>query len=152
MSVRNPAYGLPGKTGAAGPAGPKGDTGAVGPQGPTGATGPKGDAGATGATGATGPQGPAGPPSLQFVGNVTVSKTLLIALGSGMTREDFTLSGVTTADQGKLIFAARTPCSAGCEAINIYAKAANTVTLSYNTPALAIGAVILLPISVYRIV
>lgn len=88
---------------------------------------------------------------LQFIGNVTVNKTLLLALGSGMTREDFTLNGVTTADQGKLVFSTITPCAAGCEAINLYAKAANVVTLSYNTPALGIGAVINIPIAVYRI-
>lgn len=166
VGLQGPA-GPKGDTGATGATGPKGDAGSTGPQGikgdtgAVGATGPQGVKGDTGAQGAIGPQGPKGDtgpagtnasPSLQFVGNLTVNKTLILALSSGMTREDFTLSGITTADQGKLVISPRTPCSAGCEAINIYAKAANTVTLSYNTPALAIGAVINMPLAVYRIV
>ncbi len=169
------AKGDPGTPGTPGAKGDKGDTGSPGAQGPKG---DKGDTGAPGSNATATPLGttagradtangavgtsnnaaredhahplPSG--RLQLVGNVTVSKTLLIALSSGMTREDFTLAGITNADQGKLVFATVTPCAAGCEAINIYAKAANTLTVAYNTPALAIGAVINIPLAVYRIV
>lgn len=89
---------------------------------------------------------------LVLVGNVTISKTLLLGLGAGMTREDVTLTGITTADQGKLLFSTITPCQAGCEAINIYAKSANTLTVAYNLPALAVGAVINIPLAIYRVV
>lgn len=142
--------GVKGDTGAAGATGLKGDTGAQGPAGPQGASGPKGDAGAVGATGPTGPQGAAGPSGSQFVGNVTVAETLLVALTAGNKRKVFTLNGVTTSD--KLIYAALAPCTAGCEALNVYPTAANQVTVAYSVPALAIGAVINIPLAVYRIV
>lgn len=170
--------GDPGSTGATGATGATGSTGPAGPTGATGAQGPQGIQGPAGSNATATPLSTTTPAAdtasgtvgtatsaargdhahplptgrLVLVGNVTVSKTLLIALSSGMTREDFNLSGITTADQGKLVLSPITPCSAGCEAINVYAKAANTVTLAYNTPALAIGAVINLPIAVYRIV
>ena len=100
--------------------------------------------------GAIGPAGPAATTgTLQFIGNVTVSQTLLLALGAGMARRALTLAGVKTTD--RLTFAAITPCAAGCEAMNVYATAADQVTVAYNTPALGIGAVISIPIAVYRI-
>lgn len=151
MSVRSPGYGPRGNTGPAGAQGPKGDTGAQGPKGDVGATGPQGPAGPKGDTGATGPAGAAAPTSgrLQLIGNVTISETLLLALGAGMRRKVLALSGVTTAD--RLMYAAITPCQAGCEAVNVYATAANQVTVAYNTPALGIGAVVEIPIAVYRV-
>lgn len=151
------ATGPKGDTGQTGAQGPKGDTGAQGPAGakgdtgPVGATGPKGD---TGATGATGPKGDPGTPApttgrVVFIGNVTISQNVLISLSSGMVRTALTLTGVTTAD--RLMFAAITPCTAGCEAMNVYATAANEVTVSYNRPALGIGAVISIPLAIYRV-
>lgn len=143
------ATGPTGPQGAIGPAGaqgPKGDTGAAGAQGVAGPQGPKGD------TGATGPQGPAGSNtgSLQFIGNVTVSQTLLLALTLGIRRIDMALAGVATTD--KLQFAALSPCAAGCEAINVYPKAAGQVTVAYYTPALAIGTQVNIPLAVYRVI
>lgn len=142
--------GVPGPKGDTGAGGPKGDAGAQGPAGAVGATGPQGAKGDTGATGAQGLQGPAGLPSLQFIGNVTVSETLLLALSLGMRRKALALTGVATTD--KLVFAALTPCAAGCEAVNVYPTAANQVTVAYYTPALAIGAIVNLPIAVYRVI
>lgn len=138
------ATGLKGDTGAVGAQGPKGDKGDKGDTGATGPQGPKGDTGATGATGATGPQGPAGTPApttgrLVYVGDVTISETLVLGLTLGIRRKVLSLSGITTAD--RLTFAAITPCAAGCEAINVYPSAANQVTVAYYTPALTIGAV-----------
>lgn len=56
--------------------------------------------------------------------------------------------GVVPAD--RLIFAPITPCDAGCEAINVY-PGTNQVTVAYSTPALGVGAVVNIPIAVYRI-
>lgn len=86
------------------------------------------------------------------IGNSGISKTIGLALSAGRIREDVTLSGITTADQGKIAWSPITPCSAGCAVINVYVKAANTLTIEYDTPALLIGAQISLPIAVYRIV
>ncbi len=86
---------------------------------------------------------------LSFIGNVTVSQTVAIALTLGMRRIALTLSGVTTSD--KLFFAPITPCAAGCEAVNVYPSNTNEVTVTYYTPALVIGSVINIPIAVYRV-
>lgn len=170
-----------GPTGSIGPKGDRGDTGPQGAQGATGAQGPKGDAGAVGPqgikgdtgstgpagvqgiqglkgdTGATGPKGDKGDPGtpapttgrVVFIGNVTVSQNALISLSAGMVRTALTLSGVVTTD--RLMFVAITPCTAGCEPMNVYATAANEVTVSYNRPALGIGAVINIPLAIYRV-
>lgn len=149
--------GVKGDTGPQGVAGPKGDVGAVGPQGPRGDTGPQGLTGATGPQGPiglTGPQGPTGasaPTSgrLTLVGNVTVSETTLIALSLGTKRMAVTLTGVVKDEP--LMFASRGLATTGCEALNVYANAANQVTVSYFTPALGIGVAYSIPVGIYRI-
>ncbi|MET3710407.1 hypothetical protein ABIC65_001087 [Sphingomonas trueperi] len=77
-----------------------------------------------------------------------MSRTLLLALSSGMQREYVALTGVVPAD--RLMFAAIAACSAGCAPINVYPDT-NRVLFEYNTPALGIGAVVNLQIAVYRV-
>lgn len=90
------------------------------------------------------------PPGLaQFIGNVTVAETTLLALGLGMKRMVVTLNGVVATD--RLTFAPTGLATAGCEAVNVYASAANQVTVSYFTPALGLAASYSIPLAVYRI-
>jgi hypothetical protein len=90
-----------------------------------------------------------------FIGNANINRTLLLALGSGMTREFVTLTNVPTgttpvASGDRLLLVATAPCSAGCEPINVYPDN-NRVLLAYNTPQLGIGAVVNVQTAVYRI-
>lgn len=143
---------LRGATGSAGPqgdAGPVGATGPAGAKGDTGATGPKGD------TGAQGPQGIQGVPGittgrLVFIGNVTVSETLLISLSLGMKRMTVALSGVAVGD--KLVGVPNGIPTTGCEFQNAYPASANNVSIGYFVPALGIGATYTIPVSVYKVV
>lgn len=90
------------------------------------------------------------PPGLaQFIGNVTVAETTLLALGLGMKRMVVTLNGVVATD--RLTFAPTGLATAGCEAVNVYASAANQVTVSYFTPALGLATSYSIPLAVYRI-
>lgn len=86
---------------------------------------------------------------LQLIGNVTVSETTLLSLALGMKRMALTLSGVATTD--RLTFAPTGLATTGCEAVNVYASAANQVTVSYFTPALGLGVAYSIPLAVYRI-
>lgn len=173
--------GAAGPTGATGPQGLKGDTGSAGstgPQGPkgdTGATGPTGPTGPAGSNATATPLATVAPkplastaavgtssnaaredhvhpfPSgrLELIGNVTVAETTLISLALGMKRMALTLTGVSASD--RLTFAPTALATAGCEAVNVYASAANQVTVSYFVPALGIGASYSIPLAVYRI-
>jgi hypothetical protein len=86
---------------------------------------------------------------LQFIGNVVVTDTALVSLALGMKRKDLPLTGVVATD--KLFFTPNGVPTTGCEPVNVYASAANTVTVSYFTPALGIGATFSIPVSVYRV-
>lgn len=156
-----------------GPKGDKGDAGAASTvAGPKGDKGDKGDPGSNAtatplASNAPQPLGasaligsssaaaredhvhplPSG--RLAFLGNVTVSETTLLSLALGMKRMTLSLSGVTTAD--RLVFVPTGVPTAGCEAVNVYASAANQVTVAYFVPALGVGATYSIPIAVYRI-
>jgi len=135
--------GATGATGAQGPAGANGTNGAAGSIGPQG---PQGDTGAVGATGAT---GAAGAPGLTLIGNVTVSETLLISLSLGMKRMTLPLTGVATGT--RLLAVPNGTPSAGCEVVNAYPAATNSVSIGYYVPALGIGATYTIPVSVYRL-
>lgn len=86
---------------------------------------------------------------LTFVGNVTVSETLLISLSLGMKRMALTLSGVASGDR-LLAVPAGAP-SVGCEVVNAYPAGANSVSIGYYVPALGIGATYTIPVAVYKI-
>lgn len=161
--------GATGATGAQGPQGLKGDTGAAGPQG---ATGPQGLAGSNASATPLGTSAPkalglaaAGAaasasredhvhpiPSglMQFIGNLNVTETLLIALAVGMKRKTFALAGVAATDL--LVFAPTGAPTSGCEVVNVYPAGANSISVGYYTPALGIASSYAMPIAVYRIV
>lgn len=155
-ALRGPV-GPPGPKGDTGLQGTKGDAGPQGLPGITGATGVQGVQGLKGDTGATGPTGPKGDPGtpapttgrLVFIGNVTVTQNALLSLSAGMVRATLPLVGVIATD--RLMFATITPCEAGCEALNVYATAKDQVTVSYNRPGLGLGAVINIPLAIYRV-
>lgn len=156
MGIKAPGYGRKGSkgdpgergqtgaTGATGAAstvpGPKGDKGEIGPASTV--PGPKGDAGAPGAPGATGPSGST------FIGNVTVSETLLVALALGTKRMTKVLTGVGATD--RLLAVPNGAATAGCEVLNATPAGANNVSVSYYTPALGIAATYSIPVSIYR--
>lgn len=86
---------------------------------------------------------------LQLIGNVTVTETLLLSLALGMKRMTLPLTGVTTAD--RLMFAALSGATTGCEAVNVYPAGANQVTVAYFTPALGLASTYSIPVAVYRV-
>lgn len=88
---------------------------------------------------------------LVFVGNVVVTETTLLALGLGMKRMTLPLSGITTADMGKLLVVPNGTATTGCEVQNAYPVAANSISVGYFTPALGLAATYSIPVSVYRI-
>jgi len=67
----------------------------------------------------------------------------------GMKRMALALNGVTASD--RLVFVPTGVPSTGCEAVNVYASAANQVTVAYFVPALGVGATYSIPVAVYRI-
>ena len=141
MAVRSLGAAAKGKDGATGPQGVKGDTGAQGIQGV------KGDTGDTGAAGAAAPTNG----RLTLIGNVTVTETTLLSLALGMKRMTLSLTGIATADMGKLVVIPNGTSTTGCEVQNAYPVAANSVSIGYFTPALGLGATYTIPVSVYRI-
>ncbi|WP_145923542.1 hypothetical protein [Sphingopyxis macrogoltabida] len=110
-----------------------------GPRGDSGQKGDKGDAGILGAT---------GPAAATFIGNVTITETLLVSLSLGMKRVTKALAGVALSD--KLIAVPNGAPSAGCEVINAYPSSAGNVSIGYFVPALGIGATYSIPVSIYR--
>lgn len=88
---------------------------------------------------------------LQLVGNVIVTETTLLSLALGMKRMTLPLTGIVTADMGKLVVVPNGTSTAGCEVQNAYPVVANSVSIGYFTPALGIGATYSIPVSVYRI-
>lgn len=143
------AAGPQGATGATGAQGAKGDTGNQGAAGSTGPTGANGLAGATGATGATGPAGADGAPGLTFIGNVTITETLLVSLSLGMKRMTLALAGIVAGT--KLQAVPNGTPSTGCEVVNAYPASNGNVSIGYFIPALGIGATYSIPVSIYRV-
>lgn len=86
---------------------------------------------------------------LTYLGDITVTETLLISLAVGMKRKTFPLAGVATSD--KLTLVATGAPTAGCEAVNVYPASAGNVSIGYYTPLLGIGATYSIPVSVYRV-
>ncbi|GGB15056.1 hypothetical protein GCM10011380_00590 [Sphingomonas metalli] len=86
---------------------------------------------------------------LVLIGTVNVAETLLVSLAVGMKRKAFTLQGVSATD---LLVAVPTGTpTAGCEVVNAYPAGANSVSVGYYTPLLAIGAAYSIPVGIYRI-
>jgi len=67
----------------------------------------------------------------------------------GTKRFSVSMSGVTTAD--KLIAVLNGAPTAGCELLNAYVTATNTVSIGIVVPVLGIGATYSVPVSVYKI-
>jgi hypothetical protein len=89
---------------------------------------------------------------LQFIGNVTVTETTLLALGLGMKRMTLALPGVTSADMGKLVVIPNGTATAGCEVQNAYpTTTAGQISIGYFTPALGLATTYSIPVAVYRV-
>ena len=89
--------------------------------------------------------------TLQLVGNVIVTETTLLSLALGMKRMTLPLTGITTADMGKLVVVPNGTATTGCEVQNAYPVAANSVSIGYFTPALGLASTYSIPVAVYRI-
>lgn len=137
-----------GKKGDTGPQGPTGQAGATGAAGAVGATGPKGDTGNTGPQGPQGNVGATGPAGSTFIGNVTVTESLLVSLSAGMRRMTLPLTGVAVGN--KLLLVPNGTPTTGCEGVNAYPASANNVSIGYYTPLLGIGVTYTIPVSIYR--
>ena len=88
---------------------------------------------------------------LQFIGNVTVTETTLLALGIGMKRMTLPLPGVTSADMGKLVVIPNGTATTGCEVQNAYPAGTKSVSIGYYTPALGLATTYSIPVAVYRV-
>lgn len=86
---------------------------------------------------------------MEFIGNLNVAETLLIALSVGMKRKTFALAGVQATDL--LVFAPTAAPTSGCEVVNVYPASAGNISVGYYTPALGIAAAYSMPIAVYRV-
>ena len=157
--LRSLGYGRKGDKGDTGPKGDKGDTGATGPAGSNATATPLSNA-TPKALGTAVPGAstlasrddhvhplPAG--RLEFIGNVTVTETLLLSLAVGMKRMTLALAGVAMGDKLQLV--PNGLPTAGCEGVNAYPASANNVSIGYYTPLLGIGATYTIPCSIYRV-
>lgn len=139
MAVRSLGAGAKAADGVPGPKGDKGDTGAAstiaGPAGPQGIQGPAGTAAIN-----TG--------RLQLVGTATVGETLLLSLNLGVKRYTGTMAGLAVGDR---VIAFLTGAPGASSLQDIYVSAANTYNVGLLNPALGIGAVIAVPIAIYRV-
>lgn len=145
------AQGAKGDAGAIGPQGSKGDTG---PQGATGATGLKGDTGTSGVAGSQGPTGTkgdtgaTGSPANTLIGTVSlIQSAQLLAIQAGIKDLTVDLAGTLVGERyqpfirkyklnGAASYTNGKPpnysvIDAGC-------AVANKITVSHNTPAIAL--------------
>jgi len=166
MPVRSLGAPLKGKDGATGPQGPAGAASTV--PGPQGATGPAGSNATATPLGTATPQ-PLGTaaagtsanasredhvhalPSgrLQIVGTATIGETLLVSLNLGVKRYTGTMAGLAVGDRVQA-FLTGAPGASSLQ--DIYVSATNTYNVGLLNPALGIGAVIAVPIAVYKVV
>lgn len=89
-------------------------------------------------------------PRMMHVGDLTINETATLAIAVGMKRKTMLLAGAKATD--RLILIPTAAPSAGCEAINVYPAADGQVSVSYYTPALALGATFTIPLAVYRVI
>lgn len=86
---------------------------------------------------------------LQLVGTATVGETLLLALNLGVKRYTGTMAGLAVGDR---VIAFLTGAPGVSSLQDIYVSAANTYNVGLLNPALGIGAVVAVPIAIYRLV
>lgn len=85
---------------------------------------------------------------LTFVGTATVGETTLVSLALGVKRYTGTMSGLAVGDR---IMAFLTGAPGPSSLQDIYVSAANTYNVGLLNPALGIGAVIAVPIAIYKV-
>jgi len=85
---------------------------------------------------------------LSLVGTATVGETLLISLALGVKRYTGTMAGLAVGDR-IIAFLTGAPGSSSLQ--DIYVSAANTYNVGLLNPALGIGAVIAVPIAIYKV-
>lgn len=86
---------------------------------------------------------------LQLMGTVTVGETTLLSLSLGVKRYTGTMAGLAVGDK---LIAVLTGAPGASSLQDIYVSATNTYNVGLLNPALGIGAVIAVPIAVYKIV
>lgn len=85
---------------------------------------------------------------LTLVGTATVGETLLVSLSLQVKRYTGTMSGLAVGDR---IIAFLTGAPGASSLQDIYVSAANTYNVGILNPTLGIGAVIAVPIAIYKV-
>lgn len=86
--------------------------------------------------------------ALTFVGTATVGETLLLSLALGVKRYTGTMTGLAVGDR---IIAFLTGAPGPSSLQDIYVSAANTYNVGLLNPTLGVGAVIAVPIAIYKV-
>lgn len=86
--------------------------------------------------------------SLTLMGTVTVGETVIISLSLGVKRYTGTISGLAVGDK---LVAVLTGSPGSSSLQDIYVSATNTYNVGLLNPALGIGAVIAVPIAIFRV-
>lgn len=86
--------------------------------------------------------------SLTLVGTATVGETTLLSLALGVKRYTGTMPGLAVGDR---IIAFLTGAPGTSSLQDIYVSAANTYNVGLLNPALGVGAVIAVPIAIYKV-
>lgn len=87
--------------------------------------------------------------TLQQLGTATVGETLILGLSLGVKRYNVTMTGAAVGDR---LMVSLTGAPSNGTIQDAYVSAANTVSIGLLVPALALGAVIAVPIAVYKVI
>jgi hypothetical protein len=85
---------------------------------------------------------------LSLVGTATIGETLLVSLSLGVKRYTGTMAGLAVGDR---VVAFLTGAPGPSSLQDVYVSAANTYNVGLLNPALGIGAVIAVPIAIYKV-
>jgi len=85
---------------------------------------------------------------LSLMGTATVGETVVLSLALGVKRYTGTMAGLAVGDR---IIAFLTGAPGTSSLQDIYVSAANTYNIGLLNPALGIGAVIAVPIAIYKV-
>jgi hypothetical protein len=87
--------------------------------------------------------------TLALVGTATVGETLVLGVSLGVKRYSLTLAGAALGDR---LVVTLTGAPQNGSVQDAYVSAANTVNIGVLVPAVGIGAVIAVPVAVYKVV
>lgn len=149
MSVKAAAIGQRGATGATGPQGPAGSNASATP---LGAAMPQAlGSAAAGTSGNASREDHVHPKPtglLNQLGTATVGETMAVAVTLGVRRYSVTVAGAAVGDR---LIIALTGAPSNGTIQDAYVSAANTVNVGLLVPALGIGAIVAVPLVIYKV-